>query len=102
MVSGKVTPVVAGVVAEADCAEVGETMSPIEADAVSWMVADAVRQSVHEVVAATVCELVAEVMCATMCGVVAVIVAVMVSGTKTQMLVQVQGSTAGCSRQSLG
>jgi len=38
-----------------------------------------------------VCELMAEVMYATMCEVVALMVAVMVSGTKTQMLGSVQG-----------
>ena len=45
----------AGVVAEADRAEVGETMSPTEADAVSPMVSGAVRQSIRAVVAVMVC-----------------------------------------------
>ena len=92
MVSGKVTLVVAGVAAEADCAEVGETMSPTEADAVSPMVAGAVRRSIRAVVAVMVCELVAEVMCATMCEAVAVMVAAMVCRTKTGTLVSMPGT----------
>jgi hypothetical protein len=93
MVCGQVAQVVIGVVAEADCAEVGEAISPTDSDEVSPMVAGAVRQSIRAVVAVMVYELVAEVMCATMCEVVAVMVAVMVSGTKTQMLGSVQGRT---------
>jgi ribonuclease BN (tRNA processing enzyme) len=90
------------VVAEADCALVGETMSPTEAGAVSPMVADAVRQSIRLVVAVMVYELAAEVMCATMCEVMAVTVAVMVSGTNTQMLGSMHGSALGTGQSQRG
>jgi hypothetical protein len=92
MVRAKVVQVVAGVVAEVDWTEVGETISPTEADAVSPMVAGAVRQSVRAVVTVMVYELVAEVMWATMCEATAVMVTAMVSGTKTQMLISMHGS----------
>jgi hypothetical protein len=92
VVCWQVAQAVAGVAAEADCAEVGETMSPTEADAVSPMVAGAVGRSIHAVVTVMVYELVAEVMCVTMCEAVAVMVTAMVSGTKTQVPVSMQGS----------
>jgi hypothetical protein len=89
-------------VAEVDRAEVGETISPTEADAASPMVADAVRESIRAVVAVMVCELVAEVMWAIMCEATAVMVTAMVSGTKTQVLVSMHGSAPGAGRVGAG
>ena len=87
-----VTQVVAGVVAEADCAEVGETISPTEAYAVSRVVADVVRQVMRAVVAEVVCGIVAWVISATDCGTMAEAVAVMVTRMKTGRLVLASGS----------
>jgi hypothetical protein len=44
MVRGQVAQAVTWVVAEADCAQVDETMSPAESDAVMPVVAGAVRR----------------------------------------------------------
>jgi hypothetical protein len=103
MVCGPVAPVVAGVLAEADCAVVAAVVGQTDSEAIQRLVREmvlpTVRRVVTAVVAGLVCAVVGEVVSAMVSGAmseaVTVMVAAMVSRTKTGMLVPVQRRALG-------